>query len=51
MEFFKAIIRNMGEVGIPVMGYNFSLAGVTGRIEGAFARGGAISVGMQETDK
>ena len=40
----------MGEVGIPVMGYNFSLAGVTGRIEGPFARGGAISVGMQDID-
>lgn len=46
MEFLKQIIRNMGEVGIPVMGYNFSLAGVTGRIEGPFARGKAISVGM-----
>ena len=50
MDFLKQIVRNMGKVGIPVMGYNFSLAGVTGRIEGPFARGGAISVGMQDID-
>jgi mannonate dehydratase len=46
MVFLKQIIRNMGETGIPIMGYNFSLAGVCGRMEGAFARGGAVSVGM-----
>ncbi len=46
MDFLKQIIKNMGEAGIPVMGYNFSLAGVTGRTEGPFARGNAISVGM-----
>jgi len=28
------------------MGYNFSIAGVCGRISGPFARGGADSVGM-----
>ncbi len=42
----KTIIRRMGEAGIPVLGYNFSLAGVCGRVTGPFARGGAISVGM-----
>ena len=42
----KTIIRRMGEAGIPVLGYNFSLAGVCGRTRGPFARGGAISVGM-----
>ncbi len=42
----KTIIRNVGEAGIPVIGYNFSVAGVAGRVSGPFARGGAISVGM-----
>jgi mannonate dehydratase len=45
-ENVKTIIRRMGEAGIPVMGYNFSLAGVGGRVTGRFARGGAISAGM-----
>jgi mannonate dehydratase len=34
----------MGEVGIPVMGYNFSLAGVAGRTTGPLGRGGAETV-------
>ncbi|MFW6371546.1 MAG: mannonate dehydratase, partial [Bacteroidota bacterium] len=42
----KTIIRHIGEAGIPVMGYNFSIAGVSSRISGPFARGGAVSVGM-----
>lgn len=42
----KTIVRRMGEASIPILGYNFSLAGVCGRIRGPFARGGAISVGM-----
>jgi mannonate dehydratase len=46
IENVKTIIRRMGEAGIPVLGYNFSLAGVCGRTRGPFARGGAISVGM-----
>jgi mannonate dehydratase len=46
LENVKTIIRRLGEAGIPIMGYNFSLAGVGGRITGAFARGGAESVGM-----
>ncbi len=41
-----AILRAMGEAGIGTLGYNFSLAGVCGRVRGPFARGGAISVGM-----
>lgn len=40
------IIRTVGGAGIPVLGYNFSLAGVAARNKGPFARGGAISVGM-----
>ena len=50
LEFLKQIIRNMGEVGIPVMGYNFSIAGVAGWSAGPFARGGAQSVGFVEQD-
>jgi mannonate dehydratase len=46
IENVKTIIRRLGEAGIPVMGYNFSLAGVAGRITGPFARGRALSVGM-----
>lgn len=46
IENVKTIIRRLGEVGIKIMGYNFSLAGVAGRIKGPFARGGAEAVGM-----
>ncbi len=46
IENVKAILRAMGEAGIPTLGYNFSLAGVCGRVTGPFARGGAESVGM-----
>jgi mannonate dehydratase len=45
IENVKAIVRHMGEAGIPVLGYNFSLAGVSGRISGPMGRGGAITVG------
>ena len=46
MQNVHAILRAMGEAGIPTMGYNFSIAGVAGRSSGPFARGGAESVGM-----
>ncbi len=46
LENLKTIIRNVGEAGIPVIGYNFSIAGVAGRITGPFSRGCALSVGM-----
>src|SRR3972149_6141078 len=45
-ENCKTIIRRVGEAGIPVFGYNFSIAGVCGRVTGPFGRGGATSVGM-----
>ena len=32
IENVKTILRRMGEVGIPIMGYNFSIAGVAGRL-------------------
>ena len=46
LENVKTIIRNVGKAGIPVFGYNFSIAGVAGRVKGPFARGGAEAVGM-----
>ena len=46
IENCKTIIKNVGKAGIPVFGYNFSLAGVAGRITGDFARGSATSVGL-----
>ena len=51
LENVKTTIRNMGRAGIPVLGYAFNLPGVAGRFEGRFARGGAISVGMDEVDE
>ena len=47
LENVKAMIRNLGEAGIPIMGYNFSIAGVCGRTTGPYARGRAMSVGME----
>ena len=49
-DYLKQIIRNLGEVGIPVMGYNFSIAGVWGHVQGDYARGGAESVGFLGPD-
>jgi mannonate dehydratase len=46
IENVKTILRNLGEAGIPVLGYNFSLAGVSGRVSGPYGRGGAVTVGM-----
>ncbi|RVT82725.1 D-mannonate dehydratase [Rhodobacteraceae bacterium CCMM004] len=50
LEVLKQIVRDMGAVGIPVMGYNFSIAGVAGWSAGPFARGGAQSVGFVAAD-
>jgi mannonate dehydratase len=47
IENVKTIIRRLGEAGIPIMGYNFSIAGVAGRTRGNYARGDAPSVGME----
>ena len=46
MDNLKQMIRNIGNAGIPIMGYNFSIAGVAGRIKGRFARGDAEAVGV-----
>ena len=51
IAYIKEIIRMVGEVGIRTFGYNFSLAGVSSRIEGEFARGDAVSVGMSKVDE
>lgn len=50
IEKVKQIIRNVGAAGIPVFGYNFSLAGVSGRHENNDARGNAGTVGMHGID-
>jgi mannonate dehydratase len=47
MVHLKQILLDMGRVGIPTMGYCFTVAGVWGRTEGPFARGGARSVGFE----
>ena len=47
IENVKTIIRRVGEAGIPIMGYNFSIAGVAGRTKGNYARGDAPAVGME----
>ena len=47
IENVKTLIRRVGQAGIPIMGYNFSIAGVCGRTHRAYARGGAMSVGME----
>ena len=50
LENVKTIIRNMGRAGIPGMGYNFSIAGVWGHVEGPWARGEAETVGFLGPD-
>lgn len=51
IDHLKQIVRTMGQVGIPIMGYNFSIAGVWGRVEGPYARGGAVSVGYENPEQ
>ena len=46
LENLKLLIRRIGQAGIPVLGYNFSIAGVAGRVKGPWARGEAEAVGM-----
>jgi mannonate dehydratase len=47
IENVKTTISRLGQAGIPIMGYNFSIAGVAGRTTGNYARGEAPSVGME----
>ncbi len=41
------LISRVGSVGVPVIGYNFSLANVWGHVGGPWARGGALSVAFR----
>ena len=50
LEDLKTVIRNVGKAGIPVIGYNFSIAGVWGHVVGPFARGEAETVGFLGPD-
>jgi len=47
IENVKTIIRAVGAAGVPILGYNFSIAGVAGRSTGKQARGEAPSVGVE----
>lgn len=49
LEHLKQVIQNVGRVGIPIIGYNFSIAGVWGWTKGPFARGDARSVRYDES--
>src|SRR5689334_18662593 len=49
LEDVKQMIRAVGKAGIPIMGYNFSLAGVWGWTRGPFGRGDAVSVRYDES--
>ena len=42
----RPLSDGLAKLDIPIIGYNFSIAGVCGRIQGPFARGEAVSVGM-----
>jgi mannonate dehydratase len=46
LEQLKTLVRNVGAAGIPVIGYNFSLAGVSSRTKAPVARGGALALGL-----
>jgi mannonate dehydratase len=46
IEGLKRLISDAGRAGVPCIGYNFSLAGVWGWKRGPFARGDAMSVGL-----
>ncbi|WP_432798262.1 mannonate dehydratase [Poriferisphaera sp. WC338] len=51
LQHIKRIIECVGQAGIPIFGYNFSLAGVCSRTTGPYARGQAVSVAMSEVDE
>ena len=46
IENVRTTIRRMGDAEIPILGYNFSIAGVCGRVSGPSGRGNAITMGM-----
>jgi len=46
LETVKTLIRRVGEAGIPMIGYNFSLAGVSSRVHSDQVRGKATVLGL-----
>lgn len=46
IEHIKTILQRVGEAGIPIIGFNFSIAGVWGLVRRDWARGKAVSVGF-----
>lgn len=50
MENLKGIVRAVGKAGIPIFGYNFSLAGVWGLTSVPEARGGAMTAAFLEPE-
>ena len=51
MEAVKGLIRDVGRAGIPIFGYNFSIAGVWGRTSQPLARGGAMTAAFLEPEE
>jgi mannonate dehydratase len=49
MEDLKRTIQVIGRVGVPIMGYNFSIAGVWGWTKGPFGRGKAMTLRYDES--
>jgi mannonate dehydratase len=49
MEQLKRTIQTVGRVGVPIMGYNFSVAGVWGWVKGPWGRGGAKALVYDES--
>jgi len=50
LEDLKTMIRNIGKAGIPIMGYNFSIAGVWGWTKQPVGRGQAESLVFDSDD-
>ena len=44
MEGLKQLVRAAGKAGVPIIGYNFSIAGVWGWMRKPVARGGAVTI-------
>ncbi len=51
MEALKRLIRDVGRAGIPIFGYNFSIAGVWGLTGQPLARGGAVTAAFLEPEQ
>lgn len=51
MEHVKSIIRNVGKAGIPLFGYNFSIAGVWGLTNAQVARGHASTAVFHQPEQ